>query len=767
MWSTQQRLRGGSSRGIGHSPTRAGRALQVATSLSGAVIRSAIAARGRPDPVLLADNLATGFLKLGSAYLKLGQILASSPGVIGEDVAESFRRCLDTGDPIPAHALRAALARAAGRPLAEAYRTVDERAIGRASIAVVHRAVTSDGLDVAVKVRRPHIAKLVAVDLALLRGVQSVASMISRSSDGDLGELLDDFERTVVEELDLAEERRAMERTRSQLAGAELHRVTVPGTHPDLSNEEVLVMDLVVGCPIDDVQGIRDRGLDAGSLVDEVIRTWLVTSLSSAEFHGDCHAGNLLVLDDGRVALLDWGIVGHLTERAQRLCTNLLLGSLGATDAWEAVATDFRCQYGDRLTSGFGITPEELPAALRDLLGPLLTAPFGNRSIADFLDQVKLSAPDHSSREDASPESAEPDFDRGFFLWLKQLVFFERYARIHGRYRAISNYAAEALDGQPGFAVAYPRGKGITGLHHAGMVTHDLDATAEELEQLGFMVTTPTVPALLEHSGSLQPFGAANSHVDFSDGTFLETITVVDRGQAGPANAIPVRLQVPDRALPRLSELIESVLARLRHQLDRFEGLHVLVFTASEIYAEGRRLGDLGVAHSGVTSAARRASGSVAEPIHVVEIDDPRLPTPEGRLAFSSPVPAGPTRHPNGATALVEVILCAEPNDIRALTRRYAQLLGAAPTETSRGVTFAFESSALLITTPTQLERELPGEQPIAVPSFVAVTVDVEDLGATTDLLTTAGYQPRPTPCGEVFISAQEGPGAAIVFRQR
>lgn len=739
----------------------------MATTLIGAAARSSIAARGRPDPVRLADELATAFLRLGSAYLKLGQVLASSPGVIGEDVADAFRKCLDVGESIPVRTLHTALERAAGRPVDEAYREVDENAVGRASIAVVHRAVTFEGAEVAVKVRRPDIADLVTVDLALLRGAQALISVVSRASDGDLGELLDDFERTVTGELDLARERRAMDRARSQLADAGLDRVLVPATHAELSDEDVLVMDYLVGCPLDDVKGIRERGLDAGPLVDEVIRTWLITSLGSDEFHGDCHAGNLLVLDDGRVALLDWGIVGRLTARGQQLCTDLLLGSLGSDDAWKDVAAGFASQYGDRLTTGFGITSEELPEALRDLLGPLLTAPFGHRSLADFMDQVKLADTDAPSGDATIVEGAEPDFEHGFFLWIKQLVFFERYARIHRRSRAVANYAADMFAGRSGPGATLSRGGRVTALHHAGLVTRDLDTTATELERLGFTVTTPKVPVLPTADGTARPFGAANLHADFPDGTFLEALTVVDRGQPGPTGAIPVQLRVPERAVPHLRELIEGVLARLRSQLERFEGIHVLVFEAPEIYTEGRRLSEAGIAHSGVTSAGRRERGVDAPSIRVVEIDDPRVPTPEGRLALASPSPAATTRHANGALGLEEVILYTSTQDIGAIARRYEQLLDVSATETSRGTELVLERSTVLLVDAAGLDRALPGEEPAALPSFAAVTIKVDDLAHTVDHLRRNGHTPRPAQHGEVFIPAMDGPGPAFVFRQR
>ena len=743
-----------------------GRAVEVSAALAGALVRSVVISRGRPGRGVLADAVAAAFVGLGSAYLKLGQILASAPGVIGEEVADAFRQCLDLADPIPQDALHSAMERAAGRPITQAYREIDDVAVGRASIAVVHRAVTREGVEVAVKVRRPHIDTLVAIDLALLRGIERLASILSRSPQSELAELLDDFERTVTGELDLDAERRAMERARPRLAAAGLRRVLVPATHAHLSDRDVLVMDHVRGRPIDDVHWLSATGRDAGPLVDDVIRAWLVTSLDSGEFHGDCHAGNLLVLEDERVALLDWGNVGRLSERAKELCHSLLVGSLGVDAAWERVAAVFRSQYGDRLTNGFGISDDELPGAVRDLLGPLLTAPFGNRSVADFMDQVKLSDTAEPTATAPAPRTAEDDFEQGFFLWLKQLVFFERYARIHHRYRSIANHAAEVFDASPDVRFTEQQDSSVVGLHHAGLVTSDLDATKASLERLGFTVGTPMVPALPGGRHGLRPFGAANCHADFQDGTFLEAMTVVDSAAAVPRSARLVPLQVPERAVPHLTNMIDEVLSRLRQRLEVSDGLHVLVFEAPHIYAEGRRLSDRGIGHSGVTSATRREPGMAAEPIHVVEIDDSRRPTPEGRLALASPAPRSMTSHPNGALGLSEVVLCVDPDAEAATTIRYEELLDITAIRTSRGIEFSFDSSRLVIMTPAQVADEGLGECPANLPAFVAVTVTVIDLNQTVGFLRRNGHTPRQTSPTTLVISAGEGSVTAIVFEQ-
>src|SRR5699024_1778860 len=163
--------------------------------------------------------------------------------------------------------------------------------------------------------------------------------------------------------------------------------------------------------------------------------------------------------------------------------------------------------YGDRLTSGFGVSSEQLPGVLRDLLGPLLTAPFGNRSLADFMDQVRLAEPDGPARSTPPPPDAEEDFEQGLCPWLKQLGFFERYARLHQRFRSIASYAAEVLADRTDLQLDSPEGSRVSGLHHAGLVVRELDRTIGTLERLGFSVSTPTVPTLPGPQGERRAFG--------------------------------------------------------------------------------------------------------------------------------------------------------------------------------------------------------------------------------------------------------------------
>jgi predicted unusual protein kinase regulating ubiquinone biosynthesis (AarF/ABC1/UbiB family) len=439
-----------------HRPARILRGASRAVTVAAVVARFLLPTVVRRNRVKVAVAACRACHALGSTYLKFGQLVASSPGVVGDDIANEFRSCLDTGPPIHSRALRAALERAAGRPLDDAYRSVDPEPIGTASIAVVHAAETSSGDRVALKVQRPGVADRIATDIGLLRMLALTAMRLSKSSDAaEAVDLIDDLDRNLQEELDFTRERHAMETIGARIAAHGFEVVTVPAVYADLSDDQVLAMELLDGVAIDDMEPLAGRP-EAGELVDVAIRVWLVTSLVDGEFHGDCHAGNVLVLRDGRLGLIDWGIVGRLDEPSRRFFVRLLEGSLGDETAWDDVGAHFVRLYGDETYAQLHTTPAELPALLRDLLGPMLTAPFGESALGDFLARIKERAQAASSggrgpiSEEIRNKARDADselgsFDHGLFLWLKQLVFFERYARLHGRQRSIASHAADIL----------------------------------------------------------------------------------------------------------------------------------------------------------------------------------------------------------------------------------------------------------------------------------------------------------------------------------
>jgi predicted unusual protein kinase regulating ubiquinone biosynthesis (AarF/ABC1/UbiB family) len=406
---------------------------------------------GRPiPPNAFATPLRRTYEALGATYVKFGQLVASSPGVFGDEFANEFRSCLDTGPVVPFPAVRAAVEAAIGQPLAGVFRRFDEAPVGRASIAVVHRAELLDGRAVAVKVLRPGVESVVATDLRLMRPLFDFLSLrIGIAEAGQFVRLLDGFREQVAEELDLRNEARAMTWFRALLDDLGIDAIVVPAPFPEHSGRRVLAMEYLDGVPIDDLSAIAASGFDPRPLMEAVVRAWILITVREGNFHGDVHAGNLLLLRDGRLGVLDWGIVGRLDAETHRFFRRTLQAALGDASAWDDVAAQLKHAYGPALREQLGLGDAELAEFVRNVMEPLLTRPFGEASLATLLGAVQgRGAPTDGApagwrarlrklREQRrlhagvfAHGAVGSSFDRGTFLLAKQLMYFERYGKM-------------------------------------------------------------------------------------------------------------------------------------------------------------------------------------------------------------------------------------------------------------------------------------------------------------------------------------------------
>ncbi|MCT6775616.1 VOC family protein [Streptomyces sp. CS7] len=323
-----------------------------------------------------------------------------------------------------------------------------------------------------------------------------------------------------------------------------------------------------------------------------------------------------------------------------------------------------------------------------------------------------------------------------------------------------------------------------TRLHHVGHIVENLAEASVLYERLGFVVPPPSCPAMPRSEGAApEPFGAANTHADFPD-SFLELATCVKEGDAGrlPADTRLVPLEAPAEVLPLLVERISGTSANLAACLDRFQGLHILMFSSPAIDEAAARLTAAGVRHGGVNTVRRAApsgADSAIETIRYLEIDadEPHTGTapgtgtvPEGRVGIVADLDPGIQSarhldHPNGATGLAEATLCVADEDLAATHHRYATYLDRSPRQEGQSLIFDLDGAALRLIPSSALPMTLPGEKPPALPALVAYTVTVRDLPVARDLLHHNDVPVRETPAGDLFAPAKAALGTAVVFR--
>ncbi|MFZ9818518.1 MAG: ABC1 kinase family protein [Ilumatobacteraceae bacterium] len=266
--------------------------------------------------------------RLGSTYIKLGQIISSGEGLFPAELVAEFKLCRDQVPAIPFDEVRRVVEEELGATIEATFATFDSTPLAAASIAQVHVATLKTGEEVVVKVQRPVVSSLVRKDLRVMAWLAPhLVGRIKVSALANPPALVVLCAETIVEELDFRIEADNMLEVAKMLRELNQTSYIVPRPHPSLVTRRVLVMQRVSGFKFDDVAGISGAGINT----HEVIRTGMIAFMEGAMiygvFHGDLHGGNLFVMNDGRTALLDFGIVGRLTGARRMAFLRLMLNA--------------------------------------------------------------------------------------------------------------------------------------------------------------------------------------------------------------------------------------------------------------------------------------------------------------------------------------------------------------------------------------------------------------------------------------------------------
>ncbi|MCB2112358.1 MAG: 2-polyprenylphenol 6-hydroxylase [Parvularculaceae bacterium] len=288
------------------------------------------------------ERLAAAFEGMSPAYVKLGQFMATRPDIIGFDMAKDLGRLQDR---MPAFSRAAAveeIERAFAKPLDELFVEFSEP-VAAASIAQVHRARLRDGRNVAVKVLRPKIETQVAAEFrAFSRAARAVEGALRETKRMEPVRFIETLKAAAALELDLRMEAAAASALKDDLE--DNPAIRIPEIIWPLTSRRVLTLEWIDATPVTDFAALEKKGTDRRRLARTIIESFLTQALMKGFFHADMHQGNLMIDNDGRLTLVDFGIMGRLDEATRRTFAEIIHGFI-TRDYYRTAKVHFDAGY--------------------------------------------------------------------------------------------------------------------------------------------------------------------------------------------------------------------------------------------------------------------------------------------------------------------------------------------------------------------------------------------------------------------------------------
>jgi ubiquinone biosynthesis protein len=341
-----------------------------------------LAPRRRDKSAPLGERIRLALEELGPIFVKFGQAISTRRDLLPPDIANELAKLQDAVPPFPAEQAIQILEGAYGRPVEEVFKRIDKEPLAAASIAQVHAAELPNGAEVVLKVLRPGVQERIERDLDVLRTVAGLAAKYwEHGKRLKPLEIVAEYERTIIDELDLMREAANAAQLKRNFQGSDM--LYVPDIHWDFCRPEVLVQERIHGIPISDMDTLRAAGTNIQLLAENGVEIFFTQVFRHNFFHADMHPGNIFVIltdpERPKYAAVDFGIVGTLSpEDKQYLAENFLaffdrdyhrIAKLHLDSGW--VPPDARI--------------DQLEAAVRTVCEPIFTKPLAEISFAQVL----------------------------------------------------------------------------------------------------------------------------------------------------------------------------------------------------------------------------------------------------------------------------------------------------------------------------------------------------------------------------------------------
>ncbi len=329
-----------------------------------------------------AERLRLALEELGPIFVKFGQALSTRRDLLPPDIADELAKLQDRVPPFEGSIARALIERAYGRPVAEVFASFEETPLAAASVAQVHVARLRSGAEVVVKVLRPGMREQIERDLEVLHALAALAERYwSEGRRLRAREIVAEYQKTILDELDLMREAANASQLKRNFAGSEL--LYVPEVYWDYCRAEVMVMERIHGVPISDRAALIAAGTNIPQLAENGVRIFFTQVFRHNFFHADMHPGNIFVLVNDplrpRYAAVDFGIVGTLDPRDQHYLAENFLAVFDR---------DYRRVAQLHLESGWvpaGTRIDEMESAVRTVCEPIFDRPLKDISFGRIL----------------------------------------------------------------------------------------------------------------------------------------------------------------------------------------------------------------------------------------------------------------------------------------------------------------------------------------------------------------------------------------------
>lgn len=273
----------------------------------------------------LAERVKSALEELGPSFIKFGQLLSLRPDMIPENFVVELSKLQDSVEPFAFDDVVRIIEEELNLPVDKVFSSIDPVPVGSASVSQVHRAKLLSGEDVIVKVRRKGIEQIIDYDIEILFNLARM--LTGRFPEIKLYEpvrMVEEFAKHIKRELDFTIEAQNCERFYANFKGD--HTIHIPAVFWELTTHKVLVLEYISGIKADQIETLKADGYDLKQIAYNGARAFFKMILIDGLFHGDPHPGNVFIESDGRVAFLDFGITGKLSEESQNRIVNLFIG---------------------------------------------------------------------------------------------------------------------------------------------------------------------------------------------------------------------------------------------------------------------------------------------------------------------------------------------------------------------------------------------------------------------------------------------------------